>query len=407
MNGKPAFLYITLLCILLPLFSIAKPIKTGSWLLEFQIKKDKVLPVNLLIEHSKKAYTFFFINGEEKIEAKEYAIKGDSLFLKMPLFNSIFKLEIKNKKSISGNWHNYAKGPDYKIPVTLTAKITERFDKKNAATFSAVGKWKILFNYNDNHPWDGLGVFKTTEGITTGTFMTETGDYRFLQGNICGNKLQVSCFDGSHAFLFEANFEADSLKGTFYSGNHWSCNWYGTRDDNFELKDPNELTHIVDNKKFSFDAIDSIGNNFHFPNKDYKGKVTIIQIMGSWCPNCMDETAFYKELYNTYNKTGLEIISVGFEAGKDTEARQAQLERLKQHFKVNYPVYLGGKADKIEANKVFSALNHVMSFPTSIFIDKEGNVRKIHTGFNGKGTGTYYTNYVEQTKMLIEELLND
>jgi thiol-disulfide isomerase/thioredoxin len=407
MNGKPIFLYIALLCILLPLFSFAKPIKTGSWLLEFQINKDKTLPVNLLIKHSKKAYTFFFINGEEKIETKEYSIKGDSLFLKTPLFNTLFKLKIKNKKSISGHWYNYAKGPDYKIPVTLTAKVIDRFKKSTPATFSIDGKWKVLFNYNNSHPWDGLGVFNTSNGVTTGTFMTETGDYRFLQGLISENKLQLSCFDGSHAFLFEAKLKGDSLIGTFYSGNHWSCDWYGTRDENFELKDPNELTHIVDNKKFCFDALDSLGGNFHFPNKDYENKVTIIQIMGSWCPNCMDETAFYKELYTTYNKKGLEIISVGFEAGKDTESRQAQLKRLKKHFKVNYPVYLGGKADKIEANKVFSALNHVMSFPTSIFIDKNGDVRKIHTGFIGKGTGSYYTNYVEQTKILIEELLNE
>lgn len=398
---------LALIGLFFPSILLAANIKNGNWRIEFHIKENKSLPINLIVKKQKKKYEFFFVNGNEEIQAKEYRFKGDSLFIKMPIFNSEFKLKINNKKELTGNWHNYAKGDDYKIPVTLKAKIKDRFNEGSQSTFDVGGKWRVKFNYNDSHPWDAVGIFNVLSDKIEGTFLTETGDYRFLEGNVIGNKMQVSCFDGSHAFLFEAEYNQDTLKGTFYSGNHWSCNWYAVKDDNFALKNANDLTYIKDKETFSFKAIDSLGKEFVFPNTNYINKVTIIQIMGSWCPNCMDETAFYKELYKEYNSKGLEIISVGFEAGSTNEVRLQQLERLKKHFNINYPVLLGGKADKKVANEVFTSLNHVMSFPTSIFLDKNGDVRKIHTGFSGPGTGSYYTNYVEQTKMFIEELINE
>lgn len=400
-------LKLALISLFFPSVLLATNIKNGNWRIEFQIKENKILPINLVVKKKKKTYQFFFKNGKEEIHAKEYEFKGDSLYIKMPIFNSEFKLKINSKKELSGNWYNYTKGPNYAIPVRFKAKINDRFQEGSQPTFKIGGKWRVKFNYEDSHPWDAVGVFSESNDQVEGTFLTETGDYRFLEGNVVDNKMQVSCFDGSHAFLFEAEYNNDTLKGTFYSGNHWSCNWYAVKDDQFELKNANELTYIKANEKFTFTALDSTGKAFHFPNDQYQNKVTIIQIMGSWCPNCMDETVFYKQLYKEYNQQGLEIISVGFEAGSTNEIRMAQLDRLKKHFNINYPVLLGGKADKKIANDVFTSLNHVMSFPTSIFIDKNGDVRKIHTGFNGPGTGSYYTNYVEQTKMFIEELINE
>ena len=78
---------------------------------------------------------------------------------------------------------------------------------------------------------------------------------------------------------------------------------------------------------------------------------------------------------------------------------------MKERFGVDYPVLLAGTNDKAEASKALPALNRVVAFPTTIFIDKKGKVRHIHTGFSGPGTGKYYDQYIGEYNRLIDKLL--
>ena len=52
-------------------------------------------------------------------------------------------------------------------------------------------------------------------------------------------------------------------------------------------------------------------------------------------------------------------------------------------------------------------LNHVLSYPTTIFIDKKGVVRKIHTGFNGPATGEKYTEFKTEFEGFVGELIDE
>ena len=127
--------------------------------------------------------------------------------------------------------------------------------------------------------------------------------------------------------------------------------------------------------------------------------------MGSWCPNCLDETNFFKEIYPKYKDHGLEIISLGFESQNSKRKRRKHLKKFKQKVSIPYPVYLGGKADKKEASKKFDMLNEIISFPTTLFVNKKGRIIHVHTGFYGPGTGHYYDQYKQQTESLIEQVL--
>lgn len=119
----------------------------------------------------------------------------------------------------------------------------------------------------------------------------------------------------------------------------------------------------------------------------------------------MDETAYLVSLHNKFHQQGLEVVSLAFEKSDDTEINTQSLNRLKEHFSIPYEILLAGKASKTEAARKLPMLNHVLSFPTSIYIDREGKVRKIHTGFSGPGTGEYYKEFVEKTNQFVTELL--
>jgi thiol-disulfide isomerase/thioredoxin len=167
-----------------------------------------------------------------------------------------------------------------------------------------------------------------------------------------------------------------------------------------------KLTYLkkgYDKLAFRFPTIN--GDTLSLEDARFQGKPTIVQITGSWCPNCMDETRFLVDVYKEYKSKGLEIIAIDYEVVNDFEIFQKNASRIKDHLKIDYPVVFGGPAKKSEAVKTLPMLNHIMSYPTAIFIDKNGKIREIHTGFSGPGTGDLYQEYVDKTITLVEQMI--
>ncbi len=403
-----------IILLFLPLFSYAvKPnktaglkLKSGSWRAVLELNESDELPFFMTIDKSKEGYVFTIENGDEKIRLNTPIIKNDSIFIRFPFFNSELIITSHQKKYFTGKWHNYNKGRNYSIPFTAMYGSQERFTTNDVTSpLSIDGKWQIEFEPGSSSAYPALGVFSQNDRRVSGTFLTETGDYRFLAGNVSSDSLYLSCFDGTHAFLFKAQLKNDSLYGKFFSGNHWQSEWLGFRNEQFQLGDPEKLTYLVKEDSFRFSLKDLSGEDFSYPNQTFENKVVIIQIMGSWCPNCLDETQYFKSLYSNYHDKGLEIISIGYEAGKTFDEQVESITKLKTKLELPFTFLVGGTATKSLASEHFSMLNEVISFPTAIFIGRDGSVRRVHTGFNGPGTGMYYTEYVQRTNSLIESLL--
>ncbi|MBL4652656.1 MAG: TlpA family protein disulfide reductase [Flavobacteriales bacterium] len=376
--------------------------KTQSYVFELKFK-DEVLP--FFVEFNAKGANIK--NGSEEIQATNIYQKGDSTIMDIPVFNSELRYVIQDGQ-IKGRWCNLAKG-NYSIPLESNQARNTRFEVSEQESTDFTGKWEVLFSPETEDKYPAIGVFEQNGNEVTGTFLTETGDYRFLEGNVNGNEMFLSCFDGAHAFLFKAKIEDNGeLSGTFFSGKHWQEPWSAIRNEKATLSDPFKLTYLEDSTQefsFSFPNLDSV----MVSNKDerYKNKVVLVQIMGSWCPNCMDETKLLSDYYSKYNEQGLEVISLCFEASKTFEGKTKAVKKLKSHFNTRHEYLIAGSAGKACAEDVLPQLNHIMSFPTTLFIDKTGTVRKIHTGFYGPGTGPYYEMYVDKTTAFIEQLLKE
>jgi thiol-disulfide isomerase/thioredoxin len=396
---------VLLLFTVLPLNAISKEkkIKQGIWRAALKISENKLLPFNF--NYDKTEHTVTIFNADEKITLNTLHIKGKNFTLSFPIFNSEIIGTIDSKKLIHGYWHNYSKGPDYKIPLSATYGINSRFNTQTNNSKDFIGKWEVTFDYT-NDKEKAIGLFDLKNQTIHGTFLTETGDYRFLEGVSFNDSLKLSCFDGTHAFLFNAKLVNDTLWGDFYSGIHYHTNWFAVKNEDFELRDPEKLTYLVDTKPLMFNARDLNDNDYLFPNPTVENKVVIIQILGTWCPNCLDETNYLKTLYDKYQEN-IEIIGVGFEVGKTNQEKIEKLLTYKNYLNIKYPLILGGNACKPCAEDVFPMLNGIMSFPTLIILDKNHNVRKIHTGFSGPSTGSYYTDFVTHTTMFIEQLIKE
>ena len=383
--------------------SLSDTLLPGTWSIDYHINDSTSIPVRLEISDKQ---VFTIVNHSERIEIDSVIMNQDSLSLIMPIFDSDFQAIITDSSSFSGVWTNHLR-TDYHIP--FDAKFISSEYIKEASPKSKL-KYDVTFSPNNiEETTKAIGLFHDGDSYSFGTFITETGDYRFLEGSIEDNRLQLSCFDGSHLFDFHGTIKDDSIvDGKFYSGKHWYEPWTAELRNDASLRDPDSITYLVDgHQTIEFGAHNLKGDSIMFTKETYQDKVTIVQIFGSWCPNCLDENVFYKDLFEKYHNEGLEIIPVAFELGDDFSDYVNQVEKHFNDLEMPYQAFIGGKAKKSITSEKFSMVNRIISYPTSFFIDKRGEVRKIHTGFYGPGTGDYYKNYVMETKTFVEELLQE
>lgn len=382
----------------------------GSWKGEI-LTQGKSIPFQIEFGKEQDQYKAFLINGKEKLFAGEIGFDQDSLLIPLHVFNADIKLKANDGNSLSGLIRKYGGAAKYELPIKLSYPFEKRFDSEIQQNPSDIsGKWQVLFKKANNDTVASLGIFKQKNASVEGTFLTKTGDYRYLEGQISeGNRLELSAFDGEHIYLFEAEIAGDTIRnGAFWSGKAGYRSWTAVRNDAFSLPNPDSLTFLKKGfKTVSFQLPSTAGDTIIFPGKGYQGKVTIIQILGSWCPNCMDETRLLASIYDEYHTKGLEIIGLAFEQKPDPAVAIPLINRFKNLLSVEYPVLLAGRASTKAVMETLPMLDQVMAFPTTIIIDRQGRVRKIHTGFSGPGTGEIYTTYVAELRLFLKKLLRE
>jgi thiol-disulfide isomerase/thioredoxin len=150
---------------------------------------------------------------------------------------------------------------------------------------------------------------------------------------------------------------------------------------------------------------DPDGNTISLQDARFKDKVVVIELMGSWCPNCIDESRFLAPYYKKNKSKGLEVIGLSFEYSDDMKISGPKIKNFIAKIGIPYPIVLAGKPDDSTIEKVLPMLHKINGYPTTFIIDKQGKVREIHTGFSGPGTGVYHTDWIQEFDKTIQALL--
>ncbi|MBI2731060.1 MAG: TlpA family protein disulfide reductase [Sphingobacteriales bacterium] len=372
------------------------------------------IPFTFLLKNENKKPVIYISNASEKIKVDNIRQKKDSLFIEMPLFEASFFLVIQKDGSWKGNFIKGTRATDQVIPFTATPNLSYRFlQVLNKPVTNISGRWEVEFKDSVKASVDyAIAEFKQIGTNVTGTFLTATGDYRYLQGNVSGNKLMLSCFDGSHNYAFSATITKNNLldDGWYFSSAVYKIRWTAKKNDNAYLpvlEKPVTLLPGETRLNFSFKDID--GKILSSSDEQFKNKVVIIQLMGSWCPNCMDETSFLTKYYLQNKKRGVEVVALAYEYSTDINRSQKSLRKFQQRFNVTYPILNTGVAvsDEKRTEKTLPQLTPIRTFPTTLILDKKGNVRQIHNTFYGPGTGVYYNKFKLEFENTIDELLKE
>ena len=380
-------------------------IEPGEWRFSFQIENEE-LPFNVeLLNFESKDPKAIFKNGPERIASTECKIIGDSIYIILPVFDTELRGRIESQTLITGQWINHSR-KNYRIPFIAEYNKEFRFTPTKSSTILSK-RYHAVFEPNTEDTWNAILIIDQKPEQVKGTFLTETGDYRFLEGNIMNNKLYLSTFDGSHAFLFTADIQGNTLiNGTFFSGTHYKAKWSAKADTVFKLRRPEDLTYLKEGaKKFDFRLPDSNGDTVTWADLNLNNKVVIVDIMGSWCPNCMDASVALKELATKYNRNDIEVIPIAFELTQNLDAARERVFKMQSDLGLENKFLFGGHVNKEKAEATFPMLNHIMSYPTLIFIGKDREIKRIYTGFYGPGTGEYYHEFMDDTEGLLDKLV--
>ncbi len=351
-------------------------------------------------------YRATLINGQERIGVPEVSLSADGVVLAFPAYNNRIEASWDGQRLNGVLTLVKRYGREQPVPFVAVPGTRAATSPLAEAEIDVSGRWEVGFTRPDGSRYPAVGEFAQRGNRLFGTFLTETGDYRYLEGTVRGREVTLSKFDGAHAFLFKARQEDDRLIGRFWSGTEYEEIWSAVRNPRAALTDARQLTYLKPGyERFTFEFPNAAGEPVSLDDERFRGKVVVVTLAGSWCPNCHDEAAFMTPLYKRYRDQGLEIVALMYEHLEDFDAAAAQVRKFREKFGIEYTTLIAGISDKTEAAKTLPALNHVLAFPTTIFIGRRGEVRLIHTGFSGPGTGEHYEQLTAEMTALIEDLL--
>ena len=283
---------------------------------------DSEVPFNFEIVYDDDT-TFHIVihNDTERIKvtdikfSRDKATAKDTILINFPIYDTRISA-IYEDGVMEGDWIvNYL--DNYRIPFKAVHGKDDRFEWSNQSHLLSVdGTWQCTFGDSPEDQYSAIAIFHQKKDIVTGTIKTETGDYRFLEGKMLGDKLYLSTFDGAHVYLFTGKVMEDGMiSGSFRSGSKYIESWEAVRSDTARLKSAYSITKAVNNN-VDFTFMDVTGKKVSNLDPEYKDKIKIIQIMGTWCPNCMDETIFLQEYLSKHKSDDLAVFSIGFEIGR-------------------------------------------------------------------------------------------
>lgn len=353
-------------------------------------------------------------NGTEYLPFSRVAVTGASVSLEFDHYDSIISAELlADGETLMGQWSRRAMGGTRtKMDFYAKKDVSFRFPipphKKETGTTPPLlsGEWEVVFTDKGGQS-EAKGIFKQSDRTVEGTFLTPVGDYRFLEGNYDNGLLRLSVFDGAHAFLFRANMDKSGrLSGDFWSRDSYHATWTALKGSK-NMPDPFTLTKLTNReKRFRFNFPDMDGKMVADSAEQFRGKVVVVYIFGTWCPNCNDEASFLEELYRAYHDRGLEVIGLANEFSGNFRTDKEMVLRYKKKYGLSWPVLLVGIANKKKTAQALADLDRILAYPTTVFIDRHGKVQKIYTGFNGPGTGKRYHVLRKQFTDIVEGLLS-
>lgn len=366
-------------------------------------------PVGLEIAKENAGFVLYLVNDSERTRVDQVKIANRELTAMFPGYENKLRARLYRDR-LEGDVTLIKDGGQEQV-IAFKAKRGEAYRfHKDALTDNAdlAGRWSMTL-IKEGKATAAVAIFQQQHDRVTGTVMTPTGDHRFLEGQVRGEEAQLSTFAGGLAYLYQLKVNnAGDLEGDLWQGLASHSKVTAVRDENATLDSSGVDTRLKeDAPRFDFTFRDPDGKQVSLSDERFQGKVVVVTLGGSWCPNCHDEAQFLVPFYKEYRDRGVEIIALMFERHGEYERAARAVRGYRKDLGIEFTTLIAGVSDTEEASKALPTLTGIYGYPTTIVVDRTGAVRDIHVGFSGPATGRHYEEYVAEFRALIDELLSE
>jgi len=384
------------------------PPQQGMWKGIVTLTNEKRLPFRLYLDLSQAAPSGYFINGGEQTPIPELYVRGDSLLVVISEYGAAMHAWWDGKQ-YAGRFIRYRKDTtSNSFELEPAAAAEQPPTKKPPTEVPLVGKYQVLMKNPEGIDSSLVGTFWSRGDSVFGTFIGADGDYGLMAGIQSGNSVQLGRFSGWQGQLMELTRDMNRWTGMLYYRIPPSVSFELVPRTNALVQVPeSKRTSVKDKRKpFVFSGLSVLGDTVTVTDPRFKGKALIVDIMGTWCHNCMDAAPLLQKLHSDFNKDGLEIAALSFEITNDLQVARKNLLMYQERYGIGFTVLFCGSTEKANVDaKLRTQLDNFSAYPTTLFIDRKGMVQYIHEGFQGPGTGEEYQRQVEMYYEMARKLV--
>lgn len=377
----------------------AQPIaETGFWNGTVDLAPGVALPFQMNLDFSGAKPRGYFLVADEKTPIPEIQRNGDTITLRFSEYGAEMRATWDGQ-DLRGNYLRIRSTGTRSFPFTASPETEPA--RAVAVNSAPAGNYQV----------DETRVAKlwTKDGRIYGTVIATDGDYGLLEGRIAGRGIQLNRFTGWQAISIILGPAWDgTLRGKFYAAANDQPEELVLRPRNdARLEAPaSQQTSMKDpGAEFMFSGLSVDGETIRNSDSRFKDKAVVVDIMGTWCHNCLDEAPLLESLQREYGKDGLEIVGLSFEISDDAALAGKNLKLFKDRFGLTYTLLFCGSLDDDNVKKqIHSQLDHFFAYPTTIFMDRSHKVKFIHSGFNGPGTGDQFQAQIREFEGVVRRL---
>jgi thiol-disulfide isomerase/thioredoxin len=378
-----------------------KPLQEGLWQGYFQRADSIEIPFRLQVTYpdaKSEMASIALYTEDETLPAQLVEITADSVFATLAYFDTELRFKLESSTRISGFWvDNSREGmtlPFYAVAGVVESPVSE-----------LSGKFAVTFRPGAPNAYPAVALIEQDDAGLKATFRTPSGDYRFLRGYLKDGQLVLHRFDGQVIYLLTADVKGDSLiNGKHYSGPTYLAEWQGILDSNAQMSDPYERTKVINSTPVELKVLNIDGDTILLDKAVFQDKITLLTIMGTWCPNCLDESRFIDQYLKENPGFPIQVFGLCFERPSSWDHVQRILRKYTAALKLPFPLYYVGPPDADFANAVFPMLDGIKAWPTMVVLDRQGQISKVHTGFDGPAAGEAYLEHIKAFDQLMRAL---
>ena len=374
---------------------------SGLWDASVVVNGGIEIPFRFEIAGSGKSIRGSFFNGDEKVTSTTGSFENGALILSFDEYGTKVEATFKDGR-LDGQYSRGTRG----APYPFQAKRFAPAPVGDAPIPAIAGLWNVQVGKSSKGEEAWQLIVRQSGAEASAAILRVDGDTGTLTGTYRDGKFVLSHFSGARPLRLELTPASDGTLSVVQNNDN---PFTAVRADQARAKglpqpsDPSRFTSVKDpTEAFRFSFPDLSGRVVSNTDEKFRGKVVIVSISGSWCPNCHDEAPFLGELYKKYRSRGLEIVSLSFEEEAQLK-NPVRLRAFMKRYGIEYTVLIPGEPKEL-AERVPQGVN-LSSFPTTFFIGRDGRVRAVHAGFAGKASGEFHTQAKEESTATVERLL--